>query len=471
MGVAISGWQLANAVARRGELGVVSGTTLEVVMTRRLQLGDPGGHVRRALAHFPFRDAADRIVEDYFVPGGKGDGKPFKNVRSFTVEPDLRLQELTVAANFVEVFLAKEGHNGPVGINYLRKIEMPIPFAVYGALLAGVDYVIVGAGNPQDIPSLVTHLSRNESAGLSLRVQGLTSRDEDIEVILDPADLHDGDAPNVRRPQVLAIVASADLAIGLANLADPPDGFIVEAPSAGGHNAPPRGPRNTDDLGQPIYDERDHVDLEQLRSIGLPFWLAGSYGTPEGLQRALAEGAAGVQLGTAFAFSSESGLDAALKRAILAQAAEGDVQVHSNWRASPTGFPFRIVQVEGTLSDENVYEDRRRVCDLGVLRMPYKTDNGSIGYRCPAEPTRAYSDIKGGRAANTDGRLCLCNGLLASAGLAQNRAKNGYEEPALVTAGSDFSGVRELMERHPSDEFYTAADVIDYVSGSPAPIG
>ncbi len=40
MGVAISGWPLANAVARRGELGVVSGTILEVVMARRLQLGD-----------------------------------------------------------------------------------------------------------------------------------------------------------------------------------------------------------------------------------------------------------------------------------------------------------------------------------------------------------------------------------------------------------------------------------------------
>ena len=165
MGVAISGWPLANAVARRGELGVVSGTTLEVVMTRRLQLGDPDGDIRRALAHFPFREAADRIVDDYYLPGGKPDGKPFKNVRSFTIEPDVRLQELTVAANFVEVFLAKEGHNGPVGINYLRKIEMPIPFSIYGAMLAGVDYVIVGAGNPQDIPNLATRLARHEAAG------------------------------------------------------------------------------------------------------------------------------------------------------------------------------------------------------------------------------------------------------------------------------------------------------------------
>ena len=133
MGVGISGWQLANAVAARGGLGVVSGTIIEVVMARRLQLGDEGGHVRRALAEFPIPGVAERILDAYFVPGGKGEHQPFKNVRTFTRNPDLALQELTVAANFVEVFLAKEGHDGPVGINYLRKIELPIPFSIYGA--------------------------------------------------------------------------------------------------------------------------------------------------------------------------------------------------------------------------------------------------------------------------------------------------------------------------------------------------
>ena len=469
MGVAISGWPLANAVARRGGLGVVSGTALEVVMARRLQLGDPGGDIRRALAQFPFRRAAQRIIDDYYLPDGKDDGAPFRNVRSFTVNPDLQLQALTVAANFVEVFLAKEGHTGPVGINYLRKIEMPIPFSIYGAMLAGVDYVIVGAGNPKDIPGLVTHLARHEAVGLPLRVQGLTSADGDVEVRFVPADLHEGRLPPVRRPDFLAIVASVDLAVGLAGLPEPPDGFIVEAPSAGGHNAPPRGPRQMDALGQPIYDGRDHVDLARLREIGLPFWLAGSFGTPEGLRQAITEGAAGVQLGTAFAFSRESGLVPELKRQILAEAAEGSLEVRSDWRASPTGFPFRIAQVEGTLSDENVYADRQRVCDLGALRTPYKTDSGSIGYRCPAEPLRAYSDVKGGRATNTEGRLCLCNGLFATAGLAQFRARNGYEEPPLVTAGSDFTGVRELMSRSQTEGFYTAADVIDYVNGDAPP--
>jgi NAD(P)H-dependent flavin oxidoreductase YrpB (nitropropane dioxygenase family) len=466
MGVAISGWPLANAVARRGALGVVSGTALEVVMVRRLQLGDEGGHVRRALEHFPFGEAAARILDGYFVPGGKESTRPFKNVRSFTIDPDLTLQELTVAANFVEVFLAKEGHNGPVGINYLRKIELPIPSSVYGAILAGVDYVIVGAGNPREMPRLITDLAHHKRVGLPIRVQGLKSADGDVEVGFDPTDFEGDRPPTLQRPQFLAIVASVDLAAGLAASPEPPDGFIVEGPSAGGHNAPPRGPRRTDELGQPIYDERDTVDFAQLRQIGLPFWLAGSYGTPEGLHQAQAEGATGVQLGTAFAFCAESGLAPDLKRTILGQVADGSVEVRSDWRASSTGFPFHIVQVDGTLSDSTVYESRRRVCDLGVLRVPYKTETGAIGYRCPAEPLHAYTEVKGGRVDNTGGRLCLCNGLLATAGLAQYRAKSAYEEPALVTAGSDLRGVRELMQRIPPDEsFYQAADVIDYVTG------
>ena len=61
-GVGVSGWPLARAVARTGQLGVVSGVALDATLARRLQLGDPGGHLRRALAHFPVPAAAERIV-------------------------------------------------------------------------------------------------------------------------------------------------------------------------------------------------------------------------------------------------------------------------------------------------------------------------------------------------------------------------------------------------------------------------
>lgn len=463
MGVAISDWRLARAVAGTGQMGVVAGTALDVVCARRLQQGDPGGHVRRALAAFPSPAVAARVLAAYYVPGGIPAGALFRAVPMWTLRPSRDLQELTVVANFVEVFLAKEGHDGPVGINLLRKIELPIPFACYGAMLAGVDYVLVGAGNPAELPALLGTLADHRPVVFEVKVQGATSAEGATAVRCSPrALLGTGLAP-LRRPRFIAIVASVDLAAGLA--ADPatcPDGFVVEGPSAGGHNAPPRGPRRTNAAGEPVYDARDEVDLDQIAALGRPFWLAGAYGTPAGLRRALTAGATGVQVGTAFAFAAESGLASELKAQVHRELASGSLSITSDWRASPTGFPFKVVHLDGTLSDERVHAGRRQVCDLGFLRTPYRSKSGGVDYRCPAEPTRVYITRKGGRQPNAEGRRCLCNALLATAGLPQQRP-GGNLEPALVTAGDDFTAVRELTAAHPSRP-YTAADVVDYLT-------
>jgi len=467
MGVAVSGWQLARAVAATGQMGVVSGTALEVVCARRLQLGDPGGDVRRALAHFPAPGVADRILRTYYVAGGKDPATPFRPVLRFSLRPSRALAELTIAANFAEVFLAKEGHEGPIGINYLRKIELPIPYACYGAMLAGVDCVLMGAGNPADLPALLDGIARHRPVELPVRVQGATSADGEHAVRFDPLAFAPAGSEPPRRPRLHAIVASVDLAEALvANPATRPDGFIVEGFSAGGHNAPPRGPRRLDDLGQPVYDDRDVVDPRLMARIGLPYWMAGSYGTPDALTRAMAAGATGVQVGTAFAFCQESGMAPEYKRRVLELAAHGEVPVRTDGRASPTGFPFKTVLLPGTLADDDVYAARERLCDLGVLRTAYRRADGSVGYRCPAEPVAMYRGHGGGREANTAGRRCLCNGLMAAAGFAQHRAQ-GYAEPAVLTAGDDFTGVRELLRRlPPGRETYRAADVVDYLLGA-----
>src|SRR3974390_873436 len=152
MGVAVSGWPLARAVSRLGQLGVVSGSALAMVLARRLQLGDPDGELRHALAQFPFPCMADRVLADYFIPGGKPANAPFKLTPMPTLRPRRQFVELTVVANFVEVFLAKEGHHGPVGVNYLEKIQLPTLPSLYGAMLAGVDYILRGPGSPRPIP-------------------------------------------------------------------------------------------------------------------------------------------------------------------------------------------------------------------------------------------------------------------------------------------------------------------------------
>ncbi len=468
MGVAVSGWPLASAVARAGQLGVVSGTALEIVCARRLQRGDPGGHVRRALEHFPAPGVAERILAAYYVAGGIPAGKPFRPVLRYSLRWARALAELTIAANFTEVFLAKEGHDGLVGINYLRKIEYPIPFACYGAMLAGVDHVIMGAGNPADLPVLLGQLARHEPVALPVRVQGARPGDGDYFVQFDPATVSP-ERPALFRPRFDAIVASVGLAAALA--ADPaarPDGFVVEGHTAGGHNAPPRGPRRLDPSGQPVYNGRDIADPREMARFGVPFWMAGSYGTPSGLARAMRAGAAGVQAGTAFALCRESGLARAYKRRLLAQAARGEVHVRTDARASPTGFPFKVAELNGTLSDDAVYAARSRLCDLGVLRSPYRKADGSIGYRCPAEPLAAY-ERHAGRLQNTAGRRCLCNALLATCGLGQQRA-DGYAEPPIITMGTDFTPVKDLLRERPDPELeYTAADVISYLlSESPS---
>jgi NAD(P)H-dependent flavin oxidoreductase YrpB (nitropropane dioxygenase family) len=446
-------------------MGVVSGTALEIVCARRLQQGDLGGDVRRALAHFPIPGVADRILRTYYVAGGKAPDAAFRPVLRFSLQPSRALAELTVAANFVEVFLAKEGHDGVVGINFLRKIELPIPFACYGAMLAGVDHVLMGAGNPADLPALLDGLARHEMVALPVRVQGATSADGDYAIRFDPRDYASSGQPPPPRPRFNAIIASVDLAVALAaNPATRPDGFVVEGYTAGGHNAPPRGPRHLDASAQPVYDDRDVVDPRQMAEVGLPFWMAGSYGTPAGLARARAGGAAGIQVGTAFAFCRESGMRADLKRRVLDLAAHGEVPVRTDPRASPTGFPFKVVALPGTLADDEVYADRQRLCDLSALRTPFRKPDGALAFRCPAEPVTVYEG-HGGRPANTVGRRCLCNGLMATAGLAQRRA-HGYVEPAVVTAGTDFTGVRHLLRQLPAgQETYSAADVVAYLLG------
>src|SRR5258708_38124907 len=96
MGLAVSGWPLARAVSRLGHLGTVSGTALAVVLARRLQLGDPGGDVRRALQEFPLPEVAERAIRDFFIPGGKPPNAPFKLTAMPTLRPPRALVEMPV---------------------------------------------------------------------------------------------------------------------------------------------------------------------------------------------------------------------------------------------------------------------------------------------------------------------------------------------------------------------------------------
>jgi NAD(P)H-dependent flavin oxidoreductase YrpB (nitropropane dioxygenase family) len=460
MGVAVSDWRLANAVARTGGLGVVSGSMLDTVLVRRLQDGDPGGHVRRANAHFPVPGAGDEVLRRYFLAEGRAPGVPYKALPMYKqVVSDAR-QRVTMLANFVEVWLAKEGHDGVVGLNLLTKVQMPNLASLYGAMLAGVDYVIMGAGIPREIPGVLDAFAEHRAARIRFDIEGLP-RGEEAWLDFDPAAHWPSSLPApLRRPRFLAVVSAASLAATLARKSTGRvDGFVVEGPTAGGHNAPPRGELRLDDRGQPLYGERDVVDLEKMRELGLPFWLAGGVGSPEGLRRALDEGAAGIQVGTLFAYCAESGLDASLKLGVIGGVRSGEVTLRTDPRASPTGYPFKVVELPG---DAERARRRQRVCDLGYLRVAVRTESGRTIYRCAAEPVEAYV-AKGGTAEEAEGRRCLCNGLTANIGQAQHRPDQGEDEPPLVTSGDDLLALAEFFAEHPA---YTAADVIDHLNGA-----
>jgi NAD(P)H-dependent flavin oxidoreductase YrpB (nitropropane dioxygenase family) len=338
----------------------------------------------------------------------------------------------------------------------LTKVQMPTLPTLYGAMLAGVHVVLMGAGIPREIPGALDALARHEPASLKFDVIGQGTGAAEL-LSLTPREVYPGAGEPLVRPLFFPIVSAASLVQTLARKSNGRvDGFIVEGPTAGGHNAPPRGPMRLDAAGEPIYGERDVVELSVMREIGLPFWLAGGTGSPETLAHALSEGAAGIQVGTLFAFSNESGFTPAIKREVIDRATRGAVRMRTSARSSPAGYPFKVIDGVGAAPA------RTRVCDLGHLREAVRRDDGALCYRCPAEPVAQYV-AKVGALEDTAGRDCLCNALCAAIGEPQRR-DDGRLEPALVTSGDDARTLGRFLAGRLS---YGAADVLAYLAGGP----
>lgn len=458
MGVGVSNWRLARAVAIAGErlgervLGVVSGTGLPVIAVNRLQHADPD--VLRALDAFPAAVARE-ILDEYLPapgsPAGQRSKLPPKPEVMVTGTPRIRekMVNLAVASAFVEVWLAREGHHGPIGINLLEKVQLMHLPVLLGAMMAGVDYVLVGAGIPNQVPAVLEAFARNEPASYRLDLAGST---EKHTMTLDPRRFLPGGS-RLTRPRFLVIASHHALAMRMAATVEV-DGFVMEGPLAGGHNAPARGKTQAED-GQPIYGERDRPDLARVAELGKPFWLAGGRATAEALEEARGLGAAGIQVGSAFALCDESGLLEQARKRMRDQLDALALEVKTSATASPSGFPFQVVQLDGTLADEAVFARRKRVCSLGHLVEAYRKPDGGIGFRCPAEPVEVFVR-KGGRREDTDGRVCLCNGLGAAAGQARPTATG--EEPIILTLGKDLSFFEKIERR--ADGGYSAESVL-----------
>jgi nitronate monooxygenase len=513
MGAGVSDWRLARAVSREGAMGVVSGTALDIILARRLQQGDPGGHMRRGLEAFPDQAVAQRILDRYYLPQGTPDFHRYTLTPVATLRPESSavgahgtneiakdapsdhqrshgvlsgdLLELLVVANFVEIYLAKEDHHGPIGVNYLEKIQMPNLASIYGAMLAGVDYILMGAGIPLEIPGVLDRYARGGAAEITLAVED-APRSEVYALRFDPASILESPPAELKRPAFLAIVSSNVLAKTMvARATGVVDGIIVEDHTAGGHNAPPRGELHLTEDGEPIFGSKDEVDATRMQELKVPFWLGGSRSDPDSLEKSVAAGALGVQVGTLFAFCRESGFLPELKKRFLQLVEAGKMRVFTHPGASPTGYPIKMALLEGTVAEDNEFSRRKRVCNLGLLRHIYRKEQGelggsslessaqdaspsypditSLGYRCPAEPVEAFVRKGGAEEAAIHAR-CLCNGLLASIGLAMEYA-GGYLEKPLLVPGEYLESLRVLIRKVGHD--YSAADVIRFLTGTP----
>jgi len=452
MGIYISTPFLANICTRAGALGTVSGTGAERVLVHLLQLGDVGGHYRRALAHFPFPEIAERILAKYFIEGGKPLNQSFKEVPLFSLRPRQDLIELAIVASFAFVWLAKEGHDGPISVNYLEKLQIGHIYHLTGAMLAEVDFVTMGAGLTRQIPGVLDAIASGGNPSYQVYVENSTRK---YEISFNPREFLGEKYPReLKRPGFLPIVSTDVLAKRMhEKLSSGIQGFVIELPTAGGHNAPPRKKGVFDETGQPVYGERDEVNFKVLCDLGIPFWIGGSLASPEGLAKARALGAVGIQVGSIANLSNHSGTAPVYRRRMRRLGYQGELVVRTDPTASPTGFPFKVLQLIGTMSETEVYTARVRNCSRKALQFPAERE-GKIVFRCSAEPVDDYLR-KGGKLEDTVGVRCLCNGLFSAAGLGDPN------ELPIFTMGDDVSFLRRLMADESSS--YGATDAIAWL--------
>jgi hypothetical protein len=307
----------------------------------------------------------------------------------------------------------------------------------------------MGAGIALKIPEVIKAIINRETVRYAIPVIG---REYTHIMEFNPKEFFGRELPLMKRPGFIPIISSNLLANIFIVKSLPGDiyGFVVEEPTAGGHNAPPRkngeyGPK----------DEVDYLKLSEiLKNNNLPFWIGGSMASPEKLEWALSVGAAGIQVGSLFCLSDESNMDSQIKKQIRKKGFEGKLIIRTDMLVSPTGFPFKVAELKGTLSEKKIYEARRRKCNQGVLVILYEKLNGTIGYRCAAEPVNSFI-AKGGKKEDTIGRACICNGLLTTVKI------GNYGEPPIVTLGDDVGFLRFLMKNPNST--YNVPEAINWL--------
>ena len=268
MGAGVSNWRLARAVSRLGHLGVVSGTALDQILVRRLQDGDPGGNMRRGLDHFPFREMAERIQREYYIPGGKRESAPYKT---------LPLHEKTARGS------GKSCVSQPTSLRCLLRMmattirwasttwkkltSAPFLPCTSHACRKG-RYVLIGAGIPVKIPDVLDNFVHHQPATYPLHVSGAQRARKRSWRSIPRSSWWE----IFRHSSVHGFSQSFPRMYSAAAILREPTAAWKDSSSkghtAGGHNAPPRGKLQVDGTGEVIYGERDRVKIDKIRQFG-----------------------------------------------------------------------------------------------------------------------------------------------------------------------------------------------------------
>jgi len=287
----------------------------------------------------------------------------------------------TYEATYEEVSRAKAS-GGLAGINIMVALVRDYENSVRGAIDAGADFIISGAGLPLGLPA-----------------------------IQPPGDT--ALIPIVSSARALELICKKWERLGYR-----PDAVVLEGPLAGGHLGFKIDQIDTDankleNLFPPVKD--------MARKYGdFPVIVAGGIYTHQDILKYLKMGAAGVQMGTRFLATSESSASAEYKLAVLSAKKEDIVVAQKP--GSPCGLPFRVIK-QSPMFVSAQQRLRPPKCDKGYVLL--KDAEGKFN-RCPAKESN-------------ENCFCICNGLLSSAGY------NRDEEEPLYTVGTNAYRIDKIV--------------------------
>ena len=441
MGVAISSWRLAQAVSRLGHLGVVAGHRARPGARPPARGRRPRRPLRRAFDAFPFRGMAERVWSRYYIPGGKAPDAPYTRLPFHGLDCPRPLAEDCLLGNFVEVFLAREGHANPVGINYLEKIQTPHLVSIYGAMLAGVDYILMGAGIPLKIPGVLDAYVNHEPATYPLYVSGARDGD-DTTMHFSAARVH-----GMRPAAARAAPVPADHRV------ERPGGHAAEEGQRQGGRVHHRGPdgrraqraaarqarRSTIRASRSTASATGGSRKRCAHSACRSGWRAGS-AAPMCCGRRSTKARLVCRWGRPSRYCEESGMRDDYKQAVLrpGRRRPGPGAAPIRWPRRP-GFPFKVVQLDGTV-----------VGCVGVRRpaahLRSRLPAGGLPH---ARRPRSISDAPPSRSRSTSRRAGVKKTRRAGSASATrwsprpapaDAAQGRLVEAGIITAGDDLSG-------------------------------